>query len=162
MRVMFFGIGIAIMATLLLYIVGALLPATREVAVETEVNAPIRHVWSVMTAWADQPKWRKGITQVEVSSPDRFLEYPKRGGPISFLVLSRKEPQRIELGMSGTVNGRYLAELSELNGMTKIKAIEHITTNNRFLRVMAALFFDLRAFADQYLLELKTYAERHS
>ena len=153
-------IGILLATGLLIYIVGSLMPATKEVTVEVQMTAPASRVWATMTAWADQPKWRKGIERVEVLGSDQFVEHPKRGSPINFHVLSSETPRRLELKMSGPVVGSYVAELFEENGVTTVRAIERVTIENPFVRVISKLFFDLEDFAKEYLAELKFHVEK--
>lgn len=153
--------GILPATGVLMYIVGSWMPATKEVTAEVQLIAPASHVWATMTAWADQPKWRKGIQRVEVLDSDQFVEYPKRGSPIHFHVLSSAPPRRLELKMSGPVAGNYVAELFEENGITTVLVTECVTVEGPFVRVISKLFFDPENFVKEYLAELKFHVEKN-
>ena len=161
MKIVVIALGILLATALFVYFWGSALPATQKVSLEISVNAPASRVWETMTAWIDQPQWRNGIERVEIVGSDRFIEYPKRGVPITFRVLRSEAPRRLELNMSGAVTGAYLAELFEENGATKIRVAERINIENPFMRAANKLFFNLESFAKEYLIELKFHVEKN-
>lgn len=155
-------IGILALLVMKIYLIGKVLPQTNEVVVEIKINAPADKVWSVMTSWEEQPLWRSGIERVKTIDSSRFIEYPKKGAPISFNIISAEQPEFLKMEFSGSVNGIYVAELIEDEGVTLVRSTESVSIGNPFFRVVSKLFFDLEEFARSYQAELKSHVERSS
>ncbi|RLV57838.1 SRPBCC family protein [Parashewanella curva] len=160
MRILFISLGIILLSILIIWLWGSTLSSTHKVEVQQTIRAPINRVWEVMTDWQNQPIWRKELKSVEVISPSEFIESAKHGSKIKFTVVKSVSPQNFELEMSGFVQGEYIATLSDIDGITKVSATEIVTQTSSFKRVLSYMFFDLNAFANEYLLQLKKYVEQ--
>lgn len=152
-----FGLLIAIGISI--YLIGLSIPSQQTADVEIEIHAPVEHVWDVITAWKDQPKWRTSVSKVEINSPYSFTEYPTHGNPITFHVVSASAPRQLELKMSGAVTGSYVVHLNERAGVAVFSASEVVSVENPIMRVISRITFDLETFAKRYAIELKRYAE---
>ncbi len=143
-----------------LYLWGKSLPVTQVVTVKEKINAPIEVVWNIMTDWEKQPEWREEIIDVKITNKNKFTEFPKKGPAINFEVLKIQKPHTIELQMSGSVSGSYIAELIFSDGITTVIATEKVSNNSVFGRLISNIFFNLKDFAKLYLSQLKHRAER--
>ncbi|WP_133407070.1 SRPBCC family protein [Parashewanella tropica] len=159
MKALLIIIGIILVVFLAGWLWGSTLPATHKVTVNQKINAPINQVWEAMTDWKKQPRWRAELKSVDVISETKFIELPSYGPEIIFDVLDLKKPNRFELQMSGSIEGRYITKLSFENGVTNVTATEIVIQKSPIKRVITYLFFDLNAFAQEYMQQLKIYVE---
>jgi uncharacterized protein YndB with AHSA1/START domain len=138
-----------------IWIYGASLPANEKVAVSKEIKAPPDEIWAVMTDWAAQPEWRDDVKSVKVIDRQTFIEYPKRGPEIHFKV-ARLEPSRfLELTLTGPFSGTYQVTLSEKDGITHVEEVYSLHYPSPVGRILSKLFFDIEAFAEDYLSKLE-------
>jgi len=160
MSLAFFILFVITLLGFITYLWGRSLPATQEVKIQRNIQAPLQKVWAALVNWSEQVSWRRKLDRVEVINSDYFIEYPNRGRPIKFRVVDSQPPNRIELGLSGPFIGTYIAELTEENGITTIAAYEKISIDSTLGRVLSRLFFNLEDFANHYLDELAAYVEK--
>jgi uncharacterized membrane protein len=60
-----------------LYVYAMKIPAEQKVSVTRTINAPQEVIWTTITNWDQQPKWRDDLESVTVISENRFIEKPK-------------------------------------------------------------------------------------
>ena len=151
--------GIIVVVISAIFVYDMFLSEVQTLTVEKEINAPIQTVWTVMTTWEDQPKWRTDVDRVEVISSTEFIEYPKHGQEITFKVLEFNEPSKLTLQMESSFTGIYDVLLIEQGNTTKIIESYELTYASPIGRIFATHFFSLEDFANDYLASLAKYAE---
>lgn len=140
-----------------LYVYAMKIPAEQIVSVTRTINAPQEAIWTTMTGWDQQPKWRDDLESVTVVNENRFIEKPKKGNPIEFEVVSSQPFSRLELSLkSSSFTGTYIIELEKIDSLTtKVTEEYALYTASPVDRLMARLFFDLESFAHKYLEQLE-------
>ena len=159
MNYLLFGIALFITAAAIVFVWGKTIPAKQEVIVNEKINAPIDRVWGIMTDWKNQGEWRSEVNKIVIVSPTTFIEQPISGPAITFEVVKLEQPKRIELLMTGSIQGQYIADLEFSDGVTTVTAREIVINDSIVGRVMSTLFFDLEQFAESYLQQVKTEVE---
>ena len=128
------------------------------------LDAPPEAVWALMTAVADQPRWRAGVARVEGAWPE-WVEHPRRGPPIRFRVETAAPPGDGGGGMTLALTGRgwtgrYAARLSREGGGTRLAVEETVAPEGLVARAMLRLFVDLGAEIDRWAAEAEAALER--
>ncbi len=161
MKALLIGVMVAATASGAVLVWGLTLPPVVSARAERVIRAAQPRVWAVLTDWARQPEWRTDVVKVEVSAADRFTEYPRQGKPIQFRVKASEAPGRLELEMSGGVEGVYQVELSAAGPMgTRVVETYEVRYPTTLGRIAGRVFFDLQKFADEYLNALAREAEK--
>lgn len=137
-----------------IYLYGMSQPAQQQLTVEKNIAAPADQVWQVMTDWGAQPQWRDDLEQVEVIDAQNFVEYPKQGSPIRFEVLKAEKPRLLELKLDGSFNGVYTVRFKDVEGGTLVEESYDLNYPSPIGRIFVKLFFNLEAFAHDYLGKL--------
>jgi uncharacterized protein YndB with AHSA1/START domain len=139
-----------------LYVYAMKIPAEQKVSVTRTINAPQEVIWTTITNWDQQPKWRDDLESVTVISENRFIEKPKKGNPIEFEVVSSQPFSRLELSLKSSFTGTYSIELEKIDSSTtKVTEEYALYTASPVDRLLAKLFFDLESFAHKYLEQLE-------
>ncbi|MCA3043799.1 MAG: SRPBCC family protein [Pseudanabaena sp. M165S2SP1A06QC] len=140
-----------------LYVYGMQIPAKQKVSVTRTMNAPQEAIWTTITNWDQQPKWRDDLESVTVINENRFIEKPKKGSPIEFEVISSQPFSRLELNLKSSFTGTYIIKLEKIDSSTtKVTEEYELYTASPVDRLFAELFFDLESFAHKYLEQLET------
>jgi uncharacterized protein YndB with AHSA1/START domain len=144
--------------------IGWLLPPTRAATAQRDIAAPPGKVWGVLTDLHRQSEWRPDLAAIEVMDPtvgkERWREKPKHGPAMEFQTTSQVAGVSWEMKFSGSVEGRWSGRLKELpEGGTRIEVEETVTVANPWKRLLARLFFDPQAIAEEYLANLARAVE---
>ena len=154
-----YAIGAAALFVLIitaLYVYGMQIPVKQKVSVTKTMNAPQEAIWTTITNWDQQPKWRDDLESVTVVNENRFIEKPKRGNPIEFEVISSQPFSRLELNLKSSFTGTYIIKLEKIDSSTtKVTEEYELYTASPVDRLFARLFFDLESFAHKYLEQLE-------
>jgi hypothetical protein len=148
-----------IFVTVLLGLIGWFLPATREGRAETVIAATPTRVLAVIADVESQPNWREGVASV-TRSAEGWIEITGRGEEISFTPVVMSE-RHIHLRFASDAGyaGEWLADLTPVDGGTRIAVVERATIPSPFGRLLARAFFDPGDFATTYLSALKARSE---
>ncbi len=150
--------GLALLAGLV-FLIGALLPATREGHAATTIAAPPERVLAVIADVEAQPEWRD--VRSVARTPEGWVEVTPRGERIAFLAEEMSVAQiRLRFSSEAGYSGEWHAVLGPAAGGTRIGVIERATVPSPLGRILARLMFDPEAFAIGYLAALKARVER--
>lgn len=159
MRIVGRVLATLIFVIVLLGLIGWYLPATREGRVETVIAASPARVLAIIADVQSQPEWRAGLASVTPTA-EGWLETTGRGEVIAFtpVVMSERRIHLLFASDSG-YSGEWLADLTQVDGGTRIAVVERATIPSPFGRLLARAFFDPEAFATTYLSALKARSE---
>lgn len=143
----------------LVFLLGWLLPATREGRAEVVIAAPPAQIVEVIADVEAQVAWREGISSVERSA-DGWVEVTERGERISFVTEEMGEARiRLRFASDAGYSGSWEAVLTPEAEGTRIAVVERAEIPSPLGRILARLFFDPEAFATTYLVALKARVE---
>lgn len=141
------------------FLVGWLLPATREGRAEVVIAAEPARIVEVIADFETQVAWREGISRVERSA-DGWVEVTARGERIRFVSEEMGEAHiRLRFVSDAGYSGSWEAVLTPEAEGTRITVVERAEIPAPLGRILARLFFDPEAFATTYLAELKARVE---
>lgn len=141
------------------FLVGWLLPATREGRAEVVIAAPAAAIVAVIADVESQSQWRDGIAAVERTA-DGWIEVTARGERIAFVAEEMGEARvRLRFASDAGYSGEWEAVLTPDGAGTRIAVVERAVVPSPPGRILARLFFDPEAFAATYLAALKARVE---
>ncbi|OYU16906.1 MAG: hypothetical protein CFE34_18515 [Rhodobacteraceae bacterium PARR1] len=145
---------------MLLGVIGWLLPATREGRAETVIAASPARVLAVIADVESQPDWRAGLASVTRTAVG-WIETTGRAEAISFTpVVMSERLIHLRFASDAGYSGEWLADLTTVDGGTRIAVVERVTIPSPFGRLLARAFCDPEDFATTYLSALKARSER--
>lgn len=158
MRILVLFFAAVLILVALIFLIGWLLPETREGRAETTIAAPPDLVLAVIADVETQPEWRDvgTVTRTE----NGWFEVTARGERIDF-VSDVMSVDRIRLRFTSDAgySGEWEALLEPVSGGTRIAVVERATVPSALGRIIARLMFDPTAFATEYLASLKAHVE---
>lgn len=142
-----------------LFLVGWLLPPTREGRAEILINAPPSRVLAVIADVEAQPEWRPSVASVQRDGTG-WIETTSRGERVTFVPVAMSET-RIHLRYSSDAgySGEWIAELTSEPEGTRISVVERATIPSPVGRLLSRALFDPEAFATTYLQSLRARSE---
>lgn len=143
----------------IVFLVGWLLPATREGRAETVIDAPPARILAVIADVEAQAEWRQGIAQI-TRDAEGWVEVTARGEQIRFVAEEMSEALiRLRFVSDAGYSGSWQAEMTPEGSGTRIAVMERAGVPSPIGRVLARLFFNPEAFATTYLAALKSRVE---
>jgi hypothetical protein len=158
MRILILSLASVALVVALVWLIGWLLPETREGRAEAIIEAPPELVLAVIADVEAQPEWRDlgTVRRTETGWFEEIL----RGERIDF-VADEMSVDRIRLRFTSDAgySGAWHAILEPVPGGTRIAVVERATMPSPLGRIVARLMFDPTAFATAYLAALKARVE---
>lgn len=158
MRTLILTLAALALLAAVVFLVGWLLPATREGRAETVIATPPDRVLAVIADVEAQPEWRDVAKVIRTAAG--WEEITPRGETITFVAEAMTEA-RIMLRFTSDVgySGAWEAVLAPVAGGTHITVVERATVPSPLGRIVSRLMFDPGDFATKYLAALKTPVE---
>jgi hypothetical protein len=158
MRILILTVAAMALLAGVIFLVGWMLPATREGRAEIVIAAPPDRVLAVIADVEAQPEWRD-VAKV-IRTADGWEEVTPRGETITFVAEAMTEA-RIMLRFTSDAgySGTWEAVLGPVAGGTRIVVLERATVPSPLGRILSRLLFDPGDFATMYLAALKTRVE---
>jgi uncharacterized membrane protein len=152
--------GALVAITIVVLIIGALLPKGHVASREIMLRRPPSEIYATLREFAAAPKWRPDVERVEmlddVHGRVRFREHGKHGR-ITYEVVQDSPPEKLvtrivdrDLGYFGSWT--YL--LSPTNDGTRVQITENCEVPNVLFRFMSRFIFGHTATMDAYLRAL--------
>jgi uncharacterized protein YndB with AHSA1/START domain len=142
---------------LVLFLVGAFLPARHSVTVAREVAASPDEVWAVITGVEDFASWRPGVARAERLEPIGGWPAWREEGPDGTLTfaVAAVEPSRMlvtEIVDEGLpFGGRWTYLLEPTSTGTEVTITEDGFVYNPIYRIVSRFFMGYESTADTYL-----------
>lgn len=157
-------IGIVVL-TLVIYIIGALLPLERVETRQSRYSAPPEVVYNVVTNNGDYA-YRSNLKEIIIIDKDQDFEVwdevAKDGSVIRFKTKEKTPYTFYSFDMESKLfTGYWTAEFHKTeDGGTLFIASEHIRMKNPLLKILSYLFFDIGKFMETYQNDLGKKLER--
>lgn len=149
--------GLALLVAVI-FLIGWLLPATREGRAETVIAAPPDRVLAVIADVEAQPQWR-AVAKV-TRTAEGWEEITPRGEKIAFAAEEMTKARiRLRFTSDAGYSGIWEAVLEPVAEGTRIAVVERATVPSPSGRIISRLMFDPGAFATMYLAALKARVE---
>ncbi len=159
MRFLVWGSAVLFLVGGLVFLLGWLLPDTREGRAEVVIAATPARIVAVIADVEAQTEWRQGITAIERSAGG-WTEVTARGERIRFVTEEMGEARiRLRFASDAGYSGVWEAVLTPEAAGTRIAVVERAEIPAPLGRILARLFFDPEAFATMYLAALKARVE---
>ena len=159
MRIMVWAVVALLIVAGLVFLVGWILPATREGRAEVVIDAPPGRILAVIADVEAQVAWRDGIASVERTA-EGWVEVTTRGERISFLAEEMSEARiRLRFTSEAGYSGSWEAVLTPQVQGAQITVLERAEIPSPLGRILARLLFNPEAFATKYLMALKARVE---
>lgn len=159
MTILFYILITFIVLISLLLLVGLILPKNRIAKRVVNFSSDIQTVWDVITNNEDYD-WRSDVSKIEIlDNGDSWIEYSSKDNSIiSFKVSKKNIAKEYCFSMENPIfTGQFESkfESSSPSG-ARIEFIESISIKNPLIKPLSYLFFNVQAFQDKYISDLKS------
>jgi uncharacterized protein YndB with AHSA1/START domain len=140
----------------LMALIGLGLPRGHVAARGAVLPAPTEAVWRALVDLDAQPRWRRGLKQLERLGERRFRETTSHGA-ITFEVVEERPPElRITRIADEALpfGGRWIYELASEGGGTRLTITEDGFIKNPVFRLLARTVFPTTATMEAFLRDL--------
>ena len=159
--------GALVLLISMVYSVGTILPVAHVAAARGEFPAARKRVWQVITDWQQYPKWRSGVTAVEVLSAEgesaSWVEVDTRGDSLKLKAVEIDAPYRLVTSVGGDedapIAGTWTFALDDDGPGTYLRIVEEAEVHDPLFRFVAAVFTGHTLTMDTYLSDLRQYLE---
>lgn len=160
MRVLLVIFVALLVSIAIVYIVGLLLPEKTTATRTTILPASPQAVFNLITNNSKAMEWRTDLRDIKVlgkTGLEQWVEYPKKGNPMTFTVKVKEPFLRYEVDVTDQkiFKGHWVGLCEPQNNGAKVTFTEQATIANPFYRVLSYLFFDLGKTMDEYLVVLQ-------
>ena len=162
MRILLMILGAIVALVLVVVVVGWMLPVGHRASRVVEVSGAPHDVFALVDQVAEYPRWRRGVTQVEVlptngvAQPLRFREHGSNG-TILYEVAEREADRRIVTRIADSTlpfGGRWTYEISPTKNGASLRITEDGEVYNPVFRFMSRFVFGHTSTIDQYLRDV--------
>lgn len=113
----------------------------------------LQKVWDTVTS-LEACGWRSDLSRIEVLSPERFVEYTRKGYATTFTTTVWEPGRRWEFDMENDrISGHWTGIFTEENGRTRIDFTEEVVAKKFFLKPFVKAYLKKQQAA--YLADLK-------
>jgi uncharacterized protein YndB with AHSA1/START domain len=154
------GIAVLLLGLLvgLMALIGFSLPQDHVASRTATFNKPVADVWSTITDVDAFPRWRSGISRVEVlgRQPLRWREHGS--DTLTFQVVESQPPSRLVTEIADTdlpFGGRWIYELKASGQATELTITEQGQVYNPVFRFISRFVMGHTATIDAYLRDLE-------
>lgn len=158
------GVGVLVGLGLIIYAIGAMLPRAHVARVEALIPAPPERVAALVRAVEAQPRWRKGVTAIDVVERRADgLRYIERQGRDSILFdFAETVP---DARFTGTIadpklpfGGSWTWDIVPESEGTRVRIVEDGEVKSPVFRFFAKFVFGHEATMRRYLADLQRAA----
>ncbi len=124
--------------------------------VKAVFKSDIQTVWNAVTD-NTQTNWRSDLSAVEITGKNTFTEIAKNGFRTFFTITEKKNCERYAFDMDNrNFSGRWSGVFRAVPEGTEVIFTEELQVKNPVMRVLAALFMNVKKFQRLYIADLKT------
>lgn len=140
--------------------IGAFLPAQKISTHQFTIKAAPDRVYDHMLAVADQPNWRKDVTDVTRLSETRWVEHATHGD-ITFELVQMERPNSYVMNFESAqgFSGQARGALRAVGDATEVTLTEDVTIANPFFRLLGRVMNFTEKFQKQYEADLRQALE---
>lgn len=157
MKILFILLIALVILIGVVYCIGLLLPANVTATRTAVISARPEVVFELVTNNSQAMQWRADLTDLKIinnfDNQEKWIEYPKKGNPITFTVRLKEFPSTYEIDVTDNkiFKGYWVGSFEQYQNGTKVIFTENAIITNPFYRVFSYLFFDLGKTIDGYL-----------
>ena len=162
MRWILWIVGVLVVIVLVVVVIGYMLPQSHTAAMSAQYAAPPDSVWASITDAAAFPKWRPGVTQVEMlpdENGQRGWREHAAGDVVTYRVVESDPPRRLVARIADEnlpYGGTWTYELAPAGTGTRLTITERGEVYNPVFRFMSRFIFGHTATIDGVLRTLGT------
>ena len=151
---------IALLAAVVVLLVGSRLPREQRVTRLTYLNRSPAEVWRTITDFSAQAEWRPDLRSVERLPPrggrDRWIETDGSGQRITLETVEALPHRRLvrRIVEGGVVLGDWTMEIAEVGEVSSFSVTEAAQIDNPVFRFVSALGTGQQSAIDRYLVAL--------
>lgn len=139
--------------------VGIGLPRDHVASTSTVIDAPIDSVWTAITTVRDFPRWREGVSSVDVLAEGDGMRWREETsqGPMTFERVESVQPRHQVVRIADDdlpFGGAWTYELQPDGARTRIRITEEGWVSNPIFRFMSRFVFGHHAAQEEYLESL--------
>ena len=155
------AIGAVVVASVLVAVIGSLLPKAFAISRMASFNRPQADLWKLISDIDGQVSWRSDLRRVE-RLPNRngrevWQETDNRGQSLTLETVQSLAPQRLDrrtADQNSQFSGRWTYEIAEFGEVTSLTITEESETYNPMVRFVSRVITGPSATIDEYLLSL--------
>ena len=156
------GLGLVAAAVVIVLVVGWSLPVEHTASRSEMTGATPAEVFALVSQVEEYPRWRSGVTRVEVLASDdagrpvRFREHGADGA-ILYEVMEREPDRRMVVRIADTnlpFGGRWTHEITPAADGTTLRITEEGEVYNPVFRFMSRFVFGHTSTIDRYLRDV--------
>lgn len=162
MTYLYWGIGLLALIIAIILAIGTMLPVKHTASRSIELNAPTEKIWSLITNYADMPKWRKELLKVEPTTTANgtqiWQEFENEKQSLDFETTLQIESQKLVrkiVGENLNFGGTWTFELIANGNKTTLTIIENGEVYNALFRFVSTYIMGHHASLDKFIKQLK-------
>lgn len=159
MTILFYILTTFIGIIVLLLLLGLILPKDRIARRVVNFSSDLQTVWDAITNNEDYD-WRSDISKIEIlDDGNSWIEYSsKDNSSISFKITKKNIAKEYNFSMENPMfTGQFMSKFeSSSSSGPKVEFIESISIKNPIIKPLSYLFFNVQAFQDKYISDLKS------
>ena len=146
MKWLLVGLVVLVLIVGVVVVVGFLLPRDHVASTTATIPAPLDSVWEALTEVRDYPKWRPGVSSVDVLSTEGALRWREHtsDGVISFERTEEQRPRRLVARITDETlpfGGSWTYDLAPEAIGTRLTITERGYVTNPLFRFMSRFVF---------------------
>lgn len=162
MNYLYYGVGFLVLLIVIVLAIGATLPVKHAALRSVELNAPADKIWSLITGYADMPKWRKELLKVEMKlesdGQEIWQEFESEKQSLDFITLEQIEGQKLVRKIVGeklNFGGTWTFILVADGDKTHLTITENGEVYNIMFRFVSKFIMGHYASMDKYIKQLE-------
>jgi uncharacterized protein YndB with AHSA1/START domain len=164
MRYALIGIGVIVVAVLVIVLIGWTLPVKHVASRSVSVSAPPDSVFALISRAEDFPRWRTGVTKVDIITDAGKPQFREHGsdGELLFEVMESNAPRRLVTRIADPslpFGGRWIYEITPTATGSELRITEEGEVYNPIFRFVSRFMMGHTRTIDRYLADLTRQLE---
>jgi hypothetical protein len=165
MRYVMIGVGLLLVAILVVVVVGWRLPVAHVATSSVPLNASPDSVFALISKPEEYAAWRTDVKKVEVTTEHGVTRFREDGsnGPILFEITERIPPRRFVTKIADKslpFGGRWIYEIIPTAAGSELRITEEGEVYNPIFRFVSRFIMGHTATIDSYLAAVKKRVEK--
>ena len=159
MRYVLIGLGVIIVAVLVIVLIGWTLPVKHVASRSVALTATPDSIFSLISRAEDFPRWRTGVTKVDIVATMPKMQFREHGpdGALLFEVTESNPPRRLVTRIADPslpFGGRWIYEITPSPSGSELRITEEGEVYNPIFRFVSRYLMGHTRTIDRYLADL--------